>query len=361
MRLPFAHPGYGEVVRPAGGRLLAALLEVDGASVLYPFVLRPIDGSHLKDITSPYGYGGPLFWGTDDASGLSALFWERFDEWARENDVVSEFIRFSLFDDVLPYPGVTRPRNSNVVSTLPATADELWAGVHKKVRQGVRRAQRIGVETEVDTRCERIDDFIRIYHATMARRESDHWYRFDESFFADLLSALGEAAVIVFALHAGRPVAANLMLLGADTVYAFLGGTDEDAFSLRPTELMEVHSMEWARQQGYARYVLGGGVSPGDGLERYKQRFAPNGGVPFHTGERVLDPDGFDELVRTRRRAFAAVSARWDEASRFFPLYRQPIPDDAPEEVGEPLHAKSATRPVLGSPHRHADDAVVAV
>ena len=95
IRAALRNRGRANIILATGAsqfEMLAALLEVDGASVLYPFVLRPIDGSHLKDITSPYGYGGPLFWGTDDASGLSALFWERFDEWARENDVVSEFM-----------------------------------------------------------------------------------------------------------------------------------------------------------------------------------------------------------------------------------------------------------------------------
>lgn len=338
MQLPYAHPGYGDLMRPSDGRLLAAVREDDESTVLYPFVLRPIDGGPLHDIASPYGYGGPLHWGNADAEEVAVRFWAGFDRWAKENAVIAEFIRFSLFDDVLPYPGVKRSRNLNFVCELPSTEEELWLSMHKKVRQGVRRAQRGGLEVEVDTTNARIDDFIRIYSGTMARRESDDWYRFGEAFFDGLLASMGDRTVIVCALHEGRAVAANLLLVGSDTVYAFLGGTDEEAFSMRPTELMEFHSMDWARENGYRHYVLGGGVRPGDGLEDYKRRFAPNGGVVFHTGERILDPLAFDELVDDRRREFEVAAVPWDEESDFFPRYRQPIPNEesmrSDEEVG---------------------------
>src|SRR5699024_8497363 len=139
--------------------------------------------------------------------------------------------------------------------------------------QGVRRARRADLEVEIDTENARIGDFIRIYSATMARRGSDDWYRFSEEFFDRLVNALNGRTVIVCVLDHGRVIAANLILTGSDTVYVFLGGTDEAAFSMRPTELMEFESMDWARENGYRHYVLGGGVSAGDGFEDYKKRF----------------------------------------------------------------------------------------
>ena len=339
MQLPYAHPGYGDLLRPSDGRLYAAVREDAESTVLYPFVLRPIGDGQRHDITSPYGYGGPLHWGSADAEDVAERFWAGFDQWAQSNAVVAEFIRFSLFDDVLPYPGMKRSRNLNFVCELPGTEDELWASLHKKVRQGVRRAQRMGLDIVVDTTNTRIDDFFRIYSGTMARRESDDWYRFSEEFFEGLHAAMGDRTVIVCVLHEGRAVAANLLLMGSDAVYAFLGGTDEEAFSMRPTEFMEFHSMNWARENGYRHYVLGGGVRPGDSLEGYKKRFAPNGGVLFHTGERILDPRAFDELVAARRREFEEAAVPWDEETEFFPRYRAPIPHEAPTAAHEEVRA----------------------
>lgn len=343
MQLPYAHPGYGDLVCPPDGRLLAAVMDLDHSTVLYPFVMRSIDGGPKNDISSPYGYGGPLRWGPDSDAELAWRFWEEFDRWAGDHGVVAEFIRFSLFDDVLPYPGTRRPRNLNSVSELPADEEELWAGLHKKVRQAFRRALRGEMRVEIDTDCSRLDDFARIYRGTMERRASDDWYRFDRAFFARLTSALGDRAALVFAIHDGRAVAANLMLLGADTAYAFLGGTEEAALRLRPTEFMEYHSMNWAREIGCRRYVLGGGVTPGDGLERYKRRFAPDGGVMFHTGERVLDPVAFEALVGERRREFDAAGVQWDDDAEFFPLYRRPMPE-GPQPVPAGSEARGADR-----------------
>ncbi|WP_029089319.1 lipid II:glycine glycyltransferase FemX [Brevibacterium album] len=341
MQLPFAHPGYGELVLPAGGRLLAAAFEGTEGSVLYPLVLRRIGGTGLHDLASPYGYGGPLAWGGPAAAGaeaertpapastgahapraeLARRFWTAFDAWAGDRAVVTEFVRLSLFDDVLPYPARVRPRLVNYVRELPGTAEELWAGMAPKVRQNVRRARRCGLSTRVDRTGAMLDDFLRIYHGTMTRLGSQQWYRFDREFFERLHRALPGRLAYVHAMHDGVPVSVDLVVFGADTAYYFLGGTDAEAFGLRPNELVKVHAMELAQELGCARFVLGGGVRTGDGLERYKRGFAPEGAQMFCSGERVLDPGAYVQLTGAGRGEGAAEAEGPDV---FFPAYRSP-------------------------------------
>lgn len=325
-RLPYAHPGYGALVADDSGRLVAAVRDTPGSTVLYPFILRKIGDGAQHDITSPYGYGGPMHWGEHEADQAARPFWQAFEAWAEAQGVVSEFVRLALFEELLPYPGVTRARNLNFATTLPDTAEELWTGLHKKVRQGVRRALRMGLTTQIDTEGALLDEFVRVYTDTMERRGSDEWYRFDRAFFTRLQEEMGQRTVIVVVRHEGQVVSSNLLLAGRDSVYAFLGGTHEEAFPLNPVELAEYRSLEWALQHGFRHYVLGGGLRPGDGLERYKRRFASDGGLVFQTGERILDPVAFDGLVEERRRDFDREAVEWDERSDFFPAYRQPLP-----------------------------------
>ena len=325
-RLPYAHPGVAELLTEGTGRLLAAVRDTEGSTVLYPYVLRQIGDGPLHDIVSPYGYGGPLHWGVHDAGITAVPFWQAFEQWAEANDVVAEFIRFALVDELLPYPGATRARNLNYVARLPEDPEELWPAVHKKVRQAVRRAQRSGLTHCVDREGALLEDFVRVYTATMERNDSDEWYKFSESFFTRLHQEMGDRMVIVAALDAGRVVSANLMLAGQGSVYAFLGGTYEDAFHMRPVDFVDYYSMEWACEEGFRHYVLGGGMSPGDGLEKYKARFATTGGVVFQTGERVFDEEAFDSLVAQRQQQFADESLPWDEHVDFFPPYRRPLP-----------------------------------
>jgi hypothetical protein len=56
---------------------------------------------------------------------------------------------------------------------------------------------------------------------------------------------------------------------------------------------------------------LGGGVEPGDSLDRFKSGFA-NDSAPFHTHEVVCDPDAYEQLSGGR------------DPGGFFPAYRAP-------------------------------------
>ena len=42
-------------------------------------------------------------------------------------------------------------------------------------------------------------------------------------------------------------------------IYSFLGGTNESYFNMRPNELLKLKVLEWARENDYTFYVLGGG------------------------------------------------------------------------------------------------------
>ena len=56
---------------------------------------------------------------------------------------------------------------------------------------------------------------------------------------------------------------------------------------------------------------LGGGLAPGDGLERFKEGFA-NSAMPFRTAELVFDQAAYERLAGDRA------------AGGFFPAYRAP-------------------------------------
>lgn len=330
-RLPYAHPGIAAPLSRDGGRLLALAISVGQQSVLYPLVLREAPGGY-RDVTSPYGYGGPLVHGEGDVAETAREFWMFFDEWAKEQRVVSEFARLSLFDDMLPHPGRVRDRTLNFVREIPSDLEAVWSGSSAKVRQNARRARRSGVTVRIAEDDSLGEDFQRIYAATMERRDSHVWYRFDAEFFADVHAGFPGRFLYFAAERDGIPVSMDLMLLGRDAAYYFLGGTDRGAAADRPNDLVKMAVMEWLSTNGYRWYVLGGGMGAGDGLERYKKGFAPEGARTFATAERVLDHEAYEELVEQRRaQAHAEDSGdRWDEG--FFPLYRAPLVPGMPTD-----------------------------
>jgi hypothetical protein len=309
----YAHPGYVSLDEDEHTRALAAGWRSDEGCVLYPFLLRDLRGEPFgvdaADVVTPYGYGGAFFWGRD-RDAVAREFWPAFDAWAAERRVVSEFVRFALFEDeLLPYPGEREQRLVNVVRDLAPSVDALWMDCEHKVRKNVKKARRAGVTIEFDVAGARLDDFLRLYLHTLERREAPARYRFPRAFFERLPDGL---CVYVHALHGDEVVSSELVLLSEHNAYSFLGGTDSDAFELRPNDLLKWELIRWAKDAGKHRFVLGGGHRPDDGIFKYKRSFAPHGLVPFSVGRRVLQPQLYRELVENAHAG----------DSDFFPAYR---------------------------------------
>jgi hypothetical protein len=309
----YAHPAYVSLYENEGTRALCAAWRSSEGCVLFPFLLRDLRVDPFcvdaADVITPYGYGGAFFWGRD-REGVAARFWKSFDGWAADKHVVSELVRFALFDDeLLPYPGDREQRLVNVVRDLAPSAEELWMDCEHKVRKNVKKARRAGVTIEFDSTGERLDDFLRLYMHTLERRDAPERYRFPRDFF----ERLPEPRVYVHALQGEDVVSSELVLLSEHHAYSFLGGTDSDAFDVRPNDLLKWELILWAKRAGKSRFVLGGGQSADDGIFRYKRSFAPRGLVPFFVGKRVLEPALYEELTKL---------VGGGRASDFFPAYR---------------------------------------
>lgn len=322
----YAHPNYLRLFETAQEKGACALFKSDNGTVIYPFFLRKIDAGiaststepDLCDLTSPYGYGGAVVIDGINGAAIKEEFWTHFDVWCAQANVVSEFVRFSLFSEsLLGFPGAIEERQENVIRSLDVSADDLWMDFDHKVRKNVKKAQRSGVTVEVEYDGSRFEDFYRIYLQTMDRRSASAGYYFPERFFQEIHRTLTGQFVYFHARHEGEVVSTELILVSEQSVYSFLGGTLEAAFDKRPNDLLKYEAMLWAAKQGKKNFVLGGGYAPGDGIFRYKRAFAPGGSVPFRVGRRILNHPAYDALVRERLSGNSS-----DVPERYFPAYR---------------------------------------
>jgi hypothetical protein len=327
----FAHPSYVSLFAGQDDEPLAAFAETGSGFILYPFILRPLTAPHLRsgaasrfDIVSPYGYGGAFHSMATDVDAKE--FWSAFDDFCRAHRIVSEFTRLSLFDSQrLAHPGTTQQRLVNVVRDLRAPAEEIWRDVDHKVRKNVNKARRSRVEIDVDENGDRLGDFLRIYEKTMDRRKASAGYYFPRAFFETLISDLPGLFVFFHAVRGSQVVSTELVLVSADNIYSYLGGTEEDAFALRPNDLLKFEAFRWGQTRGKSRMVLGGGHATDDGIFRYKRSFAPHGLVPYSVGMRVHDEDAYGQLVEAHRVEGRRRNPAWETAG-FFPAYRQELP-----------------------------------
>jgi hypothetical protein len=323
-----AHPEYVRLFARPCDRVVCAIGEDEGGTILFPLIVRPIaaepwaaPGERRQDAVSPYGYGGPYAFGEGPRD--EAGYWRAHAEWSRQERIVSTFARLSLFRDGLAsIPGPVEVRAPNVVVPLAGGPEALWRGYDTRVRRWVRVAERAGLEVEVDREGVRLGAFLSVYSHTMERNGADPWYSFPRAFFETIVERLRGHFVLFHALRAGEVVSSDLVLLSAAHAYYFLGGTHEDAFPLGPNYLLKHRIASWAIGEGKEGYVLGGGYAPEDGLYRYKRGFARAGEIPFRVACLVHDERALHELARLRAEAAARAGTAWVPRPGFFPAYR---------------------------------------
>jgi hypothetical protein len=323
-----ADPGYVQLFAREEDRVLCAAATSAGGGILFPFILRPL-GAELWssvaerscDIVTPYGYGGAFAWNTEPGAGDQ--FWDAFDAWAVQSGVVSAFARLSLFaDERLAFRGGEEDALPNVVRSLELPTADVWADYAHKVRKNVAKARRSGLEARFDSTAEFLDAFLEIYGATMDRREAAPEYHFRRDFFESLVAGLPGQFVFCHVWSQNRIVSTELVLVSADRMYSFLGGTLAEAFDLRPNDLLKHAVVEWGIAHNKRAYVLGGGQHGEDGIFRYKQSFAPQGTVMFRVGKRVYDEQSNQRLIEQRARWEQEQGRAWSPEAAYFPAYR---------------------------------------
>lgn len=322
----FAHPAYVALFCKPCQRALCAVLESDeGACVLFPFIQRPLEQENwakgradgASDLITPYGYGGAYDLGGGAAH--AATFWEAFDAWCADHQVVTAFARLSLFDDqIIPFRGDVAEKGLNIVRRLDLDEEALWKDYAHAIRKAVNQARRAGLEVEVDLHGTRLDDFLDIYAGTMDRREASSSYYFPREFFECIIAELPGCFAFFHILSEGEVVSTELVLVSAHHIYSFLGGTRSEAFKQRPNNLLKHEVIRWGMAGGKTSFVLGGGYHPDDGIYRYKRAFAPDGAVAFKVGCRTFDAKAVEGLVEMR----SARESAWSPAKDYFPPYR---------------------------------------
>jgi hypothetical protein len=324
----FAHPSYAKLFASPSDRVMCAAMQTDNGGILFPFLMQslmrePWSESHetIFDLVSPYGYGGPFAWNCTENDAKD--FWRAFLSWGNTQKVISSFIRLHLFDEqLLALPCEIISDRMNIVRSLEQTPEEIWHDFEHKVRKNVSRAKSSNLSVEIDLNGRRLDDFLSIYYSTMDRRDADKAYYFPRDFFESIVSQLIGQFAFFFTLCRDKIVSTELVLISADHIYSFLGGTLTEAFHQRPNDYLKYEIILWGQRTGKKAYILGGGYGGDDGIFRYKKSFAPNGARPFYVGRQIFDAITYNRLIHQRRVFEESHGKAWMPNPAYFPAYR---------------------------------------
>ena len=303
------------------GEAILFFFENGNGKVAYPVIKRKIENGanmELWDITTPYGYGGPLVSANGNQQALLLEFREAVDEYCKANRIVSEFVRFHpLLDNHNGLQSSMEVVHANNTVKIGLQEDgDLLGRIPGKNRNMIRKAMKNGVEIKKIGLEENLEEFILIYYATMRRNDAAAFYFFTEAYFRKTIELFGEDIHLFGAFVDGKMISATLILTRGNYMHYHLSGSLDGYRNLGANNLLLFKIAEWGQGRGIQNFHLGGGYSgQEDSLYRFKKTFTADGPSEFHIGKKIHNPNLYQMLV---------LEKEIPEDSGYFPLYRSP-------------------------------------
>ncbi|WP_298555595.1 GNAT family N-acetyltransferase [uncultured Algibacter sp.] len=299
--------------------------------VLLPIYLNKIESKAINseedyfDVISPYGYSGPLI--NNDASIEDIkVFWTKVDNWYKNNNVVTEFIRFNLDNNHINYSGHLIPTLNNVKGKID-DFDSIWNNFKQKVRNNYRKASNSELTFKIYDKTKTpnlIQDFYDIYIKTMVRNDAARNYFYPKNYFLDLVENNYDNTLLAFVYKDDTPISAELIICNNGELYSYLGGTLQDYFNYRPNDFLKIEVIKWSLKNNKTHYILGGGRSNNDGLYQYKKAFFPKEeDAVFYTGRKVINENIYNKLIRDIKIEYTSVENLISNSKNYFPIYKK--------------------------------------
>ncbi len=335
-----------------GGEALLAVYGKGDKFVAWPYILRDIDthkprtNETFKDITSVYGYSGPIGYRCELGEPFLDCAWDAMIEAWRAESVVSVFARcHPLLENhkLLPIHndggGVVGPyettclHGKTVAIDLSRSQADLWNSYKRQLRQALHRMFQLGMAATYDPDWLYLNDFVRLYYGTMKRNHATPFYFFPNKYFLKLKEALGPHGSLMVTRYEGQTIGAALLIEYSGFVNVHLLSSDERFAHLSVSKLIVHEAQAWAQRRGNRFLHLGGGRGnrDDDSLFRFKRLFSEDT-YPFYTSRWILDQEMYKFLVNERRKKLERLrSNRILEGH--FPLYRTTFDptDSAPQ------------------------------
>lgn len=152
--------------------------------------------------------------------------------------------------------------------------DELWSGVHKSIRTGVRKAQKNEVELRV---AETEDDLRSFFDMHLGIRKNK--YRLVAQPYEFFLNIWNRFIVpqngrLLLAQHQGNVIAGMMFLRYKDTLYYKFSASNPTKLSVNPNEMVMWEGIQYGKESGCSYLDFGLSDWDQDGLNFFKRKFA---------------------------------------------------------------------------------------
>jgi len=282
-----------------------------------PVVLRQIERTDYQDITSVYGYAGPLSNRENPDVQTVKEFQKELLHFFDQYKIVSIFSRLHpLFynqENILSGLGEIFNTNQTVGIDLSLPEYEQKKHYSHSVKNHISRLKRRNIIVKQAETREEIDVFIEIYKENMKRVNASEMYFFRNDYFYKFMEDLPSSLFLAY--YKEQAISGSLFTSCNGIVQPHLSATRDDYLQWSPLKLIWDCIRIEAIKKNEKWLHLGGGVGGADdSLFHFKTQFS-NQRFIFKTWRYVHNEELYKQLI----------SEKYPDSipqSSFFPLYR---------------------------------------
>lgn len=288
--------------------------------IAFPFLKREIPETDFYDLSSVYGYVGPIsnkenqFLPTE----LINNFKEAFLDFLKKEQIVSVFSRLHPFFNqdrlVSDFNGVY-DNGKTVALDLTIPIEEQRRKYNSDTYRSIKRSWKKGLSIKETKETADIELFMEMYAENMQRVHSTDYYRFNRQYFLNLLNSNEFDCRLLLVSSGNEVMCGTLITFTHGVIQGHLIATKSAYLNESPAKFLVDEISLLGRKEGMKHLHLGGGVGfKDDSLFRWKSSFSDLF-MDYKSLRYIADHSVYDSLVN---RLGIDRNTNLD----FFPLYR---------------------------------------
>lgn len=299
------------------------LLTWDGGNlkIVLPLLIRNIDGTKYKDVTSVYGYAGPIFSHRDIPQNIILHFQNELKNYFISENIVSVFSRLHPLIDqkkIIFGLGDVVEGGKTVTINLKLPLEEQRKQYRKGTKYDVNKLKKENFEVYQDIDLKYLDEFIKIYHENMRRVNAKDQYFFNKNYMGKFFSSKNFEPKLFFVkdTKTKKNICGGIFVFTKNIIQYHLSGTYDEYLKIGPTKLLLDNIRILGTKQNYDIFHLGGGFggSESDSLFNFKAGFSKER-HSFLVWKFIVNLSAYHNLCS---------NTGIKEDNGFFPLYRLP-------------------------------------
>ena len=266
---------------------------------IYPYIKLKLNGKFSKyyDLTSPYGYCGPI-------CNNKLFFIESelmFVNYMKNENVVSEFVRYHfVYNKSLKFSkNIDNEYNRKLVTfDLSKDWDLIWKNnISMNNRNYTNKFDKAGFKLNIYNDLDKLEDFIKLYEETMDNANANKDFYFKKEYYLDLFAKLNGKIYLANMVLDDKIYSSVLFFASGDFIQLYLSGRNLQFNKVPSFVPLYINIAKWAKLNKFKTLNLGGGRtnSEDDTLFKFKKRLS-NDFMDFYIGKRIHNEKIYQEL-----------------------------------------------------------------